>query len=330
MSAVPARVGDAGPPQQHAGAGPAPSRPGRSPRRAARARLQVFRVVVLVLTGAFFLIPLLAMLDFSTRVFGGPGRTGAAWRLLVTDPLLRGSIVTSLVLSLLTVVGMLVLLVPTLIWVRLRVQWLARTVEFLCLLPLTVPPLVVIVGLTNVTLWLSYLFGDTAYWLAFLYVVLVLPYAFRALDAGLAAIDVTTLAEAARSLGAGWGTVIVRVIVPNIKTALVSASFISIALVLGEYTFASLLNFETLQVAITQQSKSNAQESVAASFAAIAFAALLLVGLSFVSGGRRGGRTVSPAPGPAATGAGQPGSPQSSPSSPSPSSPSPSSPGEPR
>ncbi len=267
----------------------------RSPRRSARRRLQAFRVVVLALTGAFFVVPLLAMLDFSTRLLNADGRTWAAWKLLVTDPLLRDSILASLLLSLLTVLGMLVLLVPTLIWVRLRVRWLARPVEFLCLLPLTVPPLVVIVGLTNVTAWLSYLFGDTPNWLAFLYVVLVLPYAYRALDAGLAAIDVPTLAEAARSLGAGWFTVVVRVVVPNLTTALISASFISIALVLGEYTFASLLNFDTLQVAITQQSKSNAQEAVAASLAAILFAAVLLVGLSFVSGGRRGRRTVSTA-----------------------------------
>lgn len=258
--------------------------------RAGHVRLQVFRVVVLVVCGAFFLVPLLAMLDFSTRIYSGPGRTGAAWQLLIGDPILRGSILTSLTLSLLTVVGMLVLLVPTMIWVRLRVQWLARTIEFLCLLPLTVPPLVVIVGLKNVTGWLSYLFGDTPNWLAFLYVVLVLPYAYRALDAGLSGINVTTLAEAARSLGASWATVIIRIIVPNIKTALISASFISIALVLGEYTFASLLNFNTLQVSITQQGKSNAQESVAASLASILFAALLLVGLSFVSGGRRARR----------------------------------------
>ncbi len=255
--------------------------------RAGRVRLQVFRVVVLALCGVFFGVPLLAMLDFSTRIFSGSGRTGAAWGLLVADPVLRGAILTSLALSLFTVVGMLLLLVPTMIWVRLRVQWLARTIEFLCLLPLTVPPLVVIVGLKNVTAWLSYLFGDTPYWLAFLYVVLVLPYAYRALDAGLSGINVTTLAEAARSLGAGWGTVVVRVIVPNIRTALISASFISVALVLGEYTFASLLNFSTLQVSITQQGLSNAQEAVAASLASILFAALLLVGLSFVSGGRR-------------------------------------------
>jgi len=255
--------------------------------------LRVFRIVVLVACGLFFIVPLLAMLDFSTRIYTSEGRTGAAWKLLVTDPLLRGSIVTSLILSLLTVVAMLILLVPTMIWVRLRVPVMARTIEFLCLLPLTVPPLVIIVGLKNVTLWLNYLFGRTPIWLALLYVVLVLPYAYRALDAGLSAIDVNTLAEAARSLGAGWATVILKIIVPNIKTALISASFISIALVLGEYTFASLLNFDTLQKVIAQQGKANAQESVAASLAAILFAALLLIVLSFVSGGRRGKRAVA-------------------------------------
>ena len=263
---------------------------GGGPRRTG---LRVFRIVVLVACGLFFVVPLLAMLDFSTRIYTSDGRTGAAWKLLVTDPLLRGSIVTSLILSLLTVVAMLVLLVPTMIWVRLRVPVMARTIEFLCLLPLTVPPLVIIVGLKNVTLWLNYLFGRTPIWLALLYVVLVLPYAYRALDAGLSAIDVNTLAEAARSLGAGWVTVILKIIVPNIKTALISASFISIALVLGEYTFASLLNFDTLQKVIAQQGKANAQESVAASLAAILFAALLLIVLSFVSGGRRGKQAVA-------------------------------------
>jgi putative spermidine/putrescine transport system permease protein len=256
-------------------------------RRRAKARLTTFRVVVLVLVGLFFVVPLVSMLDFSTRSFRTGGRTGAAWAKLVTDPLLAGAIVTSLVLAVLTVVIMLVLLVPTMIWVRLRVPWAARPLEFLCLLPLTVPPLVIVVGLKNVVLWLNYFFGDTPYVLALLYVVLVLPYAYRALDAGLSAIDVTTLAEAARSLGAGWGTVIVRVVVPNLTTALLSAAFISIALVLGEFTFASLLNYDTLQVAINLQAKSDAQESVAASLASILFAAVLLVILSVVGGGRR-------------------------------------------
>ena len=117
--------------------------------------------------------------------------------------------------------------------------------------------------------------------------MLVLPYAYRSLDAALAAIDATTLAEAARSLGAGWFTVIARVIVPNVRTGMLSAAFISVALVLGEFVFSSLLNFQTLPVAIAYLGKQNAETSVAASLATILFASALLVLLSLLSRDRK-------------------------------------------
>ena len=84
----------------------------------------------------------------------------------------------------LTVVLMVVLLVPTMIWVRLRVPRATRLIEFLCLLPLTIPALVIVVGIANVYAWVTYLLGDSALTLTFAYVVLVLPYAYRAIDAG--------------------------------------------------------------------------------------------------------------------------------------------------
>lgn len=243
------------------------------------------RVVLLVLFAAFFFVPLLAMLDFSTRQNVGTGRTGAAWSALVNDPVLRQAITASVLLAVLTVVLMLVLLVPTMIWVRLRVPKASRLVEFLCLLPLTVPPLVIVVGITNVYAWVSYLFGDSPLTLTFAYVVLVLPYAYRSIDSALAAIDVTTLAEAARSLGAGWVTVITRIVVPNIGSGLLGAAFITVALVLGEYVFSSLLHFDTLPVEIALLGKSESHTSVAASLASLVFAFILLLLLTFV--GRR-------------------------------------------
>ena len=144
-----------------------------------------------------------------------------------------------------------------------------RTVEFVCLLPLTIPAIVLVVGLAPVYAWVTYFLGESSVWLCFAYVVLVLPYAYRALDAGLRAIDVKTLAEAARSLGASWFTVMWRVILPNIRTAVLLASFLSVALVLGEFTIASLLNRDNLQVAINLLGKRNASISIAVSFAAL-------------------------------------------------------------
>ena len=245
------------------------------------------RAAMLGLFALFFLVPLYAMLDFSTREVGG-GRTGTAWANLVQDPALTSAIITSLMLALLTVVGMLVLLLPTMIWVRLRIPKASRLVEFLCLLPLTIPALVIVVGMRNVYTWVNYLISDSALTLTFVYIVLVLPYAYRAIDASLASIDVVTLSEAARSLGAGWLTVMLRIVVPNIWSGLLGAAFISVALVLGEFTIASLTNYENLQVVINFLGKSDAKTSVAASLAALAFAFVLLLGLSYVGRGRRG------------------------------------------
>ena len=139
----------------------------------------------------------------------------------------------------------LVLLVPTMIWIRLRVQWLARTVEFLCLLPLTIPAIVLVVGLGSIYNRIQH-YELSALMLFWVYVILALPYAYRALSAGLTAIDVTTLSEAARSLGASWFTVIVRVIAPNMRQAILNALILTASLVLGEFTIAYLLLYDNL------------------------------------------------------------------------------------
>ena len=135
--------------------------------------------------------------------------------------------------------------------------------------------------------------------LTFVYVVLVLPFAYRSLATGLAAIDLETLAEAGRSLGCSWLGVIWRIVVPNIMGAIMSAALISVALVLGEFTISSLLNFDTLQVVINLLGKRDASVAVAVSLAALFLATALLFLLSFVDqGGRgrpRGGRMSSAA-----------------------------------
>ena len=248
---------------------------------------KVFRGLLCVLFGLFFLFPLYAMADFSTRNLIAGGRTLQAWKNLVADDALYQAIVISLLLAVFTVVLMLVILVPTMIWVRLRAPWAKGIVEFLCLLPLTIPALVIVVGLRNVYLWVTYFLGESALTLTFVYVVLVLPFAYRAIDAALSAIDLKTLSEAARSLGAGWLTTIGRVVVPNIWSGILSAAFISIAVVLGEYTIASLSGYQTLQVQIVLIGKSDGPTSVAASLATLVFGFVLLLVLALVTRGRR-------------------------------------------
>jgi len=248
---------------------------------------KLFRGLLWVMFGLFFLIPLYSMADFSTRNLIAGGRTLQAWKNLVQDNALYQAIVISLLLAVFTVVLMLVILVPTMIWVRLRTPWAKGIVEFLCLLPLTIPALVIVVGLRNVYLWVTYFLGESALTLTFVYVVLVLPFAYRALDAAMSAIDLKTLSEAARSLGAGWLTTIGRVVVPNIWSGILSAAFISIAVVLGEFTIASLSGYQTLQVQIVLIGKADGPTSVAASLATLLFGFVLLLALALVTRGRR-------------------------------------------
>jgi putative spermidine/putrescine transport system permease protein len=251
--------------------------------RSRRLKLQMFRATVFVVLGAFFLVPIGAMFEFSTRGNSDTApRTLDAWVNIVKAPDLIKAITASLELAVITSVAMLALLLPTMVWVRLRLPALHRAVEFLCLLPLTIPAIALVVGLAPLYRWMRINVSDSILILSFAYLILVLPYSYRALDAGLSAIDIKTLSEAARSLGAGWGTVMLRVIVPNMSSALLNACLLSVAVVLGEFTFANLLNFENLQVAIAYVGLVSAGTSIAVAVASLLFAFALLMILSFV------------------------------------------------
>ena len=259
-----------------------------------RRRLNVFRYIAFTVFGLFFAVPLLAMARFSLEGAKLGTWSLTAWRQIASFqnsgiPPLISSIEITLELALITCVIELALLVPTMIWIRLRVQWLARTVEILCLLPLTIPAIVLVVGLGPIYNRIQH-YSVSSLMLFWVYVILALPYAYRALAAGINAIDVTTLSEAARSLGASWFTVIVRVIAPNMRQAILNALLLTSALVLGEFTIAYLLLYNNLQEELYSISRTtpNAGVLFSTSFAALLFGFALLLILSFAGRRRRG------------------------------------------
>ena len=212
--------------------------------RAARARKQsIIKFVILFVTLAFLFVPLLAMLIFTLRHPLSGRWSAAPWIAIFTGngeslgadlTVLWQGIGTSLALSAVTVVIMLVLLVPTMVIVHIRSKVLERAIEWVATLPLTIPAIVLVVGLGPIYRWLSAdVLSTNPIWLCFAYVILVMPFAFRAIAVGLNSIDVKTLVEASRSLGASWPKVFFKVIIPNLWQSILSASFISIAVVLG-------------------------------------------------------------------------------------------------
>lgn len=248
--------------------------PGRSSHR----RGPTIRWLVLLLILGYLFLPLVAMVEFATR---GPNSTRTIDPFLAigsnSNQGLLDSIIVSLEIAALTVIGMIVLLVPTMAWTYLRVPRMRRVVEFVCLLPLAIPAVVLVVGIAPIYRIINLAVGGTPLTLAFIDIILVLPYAYRAIDGGMRSIDVNTLADAGRSLGAGWPRVMAQIILPNIRTGVLSASVLAVALVLGEYTISSLLSYHTLQVVIYLLGKRDASIAVAVSFASLVFVFVLLI-----------------------------------------------------
>jgi putative spermidine/putrescine transport system permease protein len=198
------------------------------------------------LGAAYFFIPLLATLEFSMRM-----RRGAysfdAYKVVLGDVRFQQTFGYSVLVAILTILLGVLIVVPAAYWIRLRMPYLRPIVEFITLLPLIIPAIVIVFGYirmygSNSPLPLLGSARGTDLLLIIGYATLALPYMYRAVDTGLRTIDVRTLTEAAQILGAGWATIIARIILPNVLIAVLSGAFLTFAIVIGEFTMASLLN----------------------------------------------------------------------------------------
>jgi putative spermidine/putrescine transport system permease protein len=204
--------------------------------------------IIFIIGALYFLIPLVATFIFS---LGQPIGDKAAppsfefYGTVLTSQLFWTSLGYSFVIGILTIVVSISLLMPTAYWVRLRVPRARPLVEFVTLLPFVIPPIILVFGLlqTFSQKWAPLThtdFGSNVLLVA-AYTVLSFPYMYRAIDTGLQATDIRSLTEAAQSLGAGWIRILLTVILPNLRVALLSGAFLTLAIVIGEYTIATFL-----------------------------------------------------------------------------------------
>ncbi|WP_329341400.1 ABC transporter permease subunit [Streptomyces sp. NBC_00663] len=264
------------------------------------ARLNLWRWGVFGLAGLYFLLPLAASVVFTVDV-PGQGLTVDAYTQIVATGGFGSSLMLSLELALATIAVVLLLMVPAMVALRLGAPKLRPVVEVVCSLPLVVPPIAFVAGIVTVLKWGPEHLSRTPLFQTFVaiqnpdfpvvlvlaYVVMALPFVYRALDAGLRAIDVPTLVEAARSCGASWPQALVQAVLPNLRGALLNASFLTLALVLGEFTVAQLLGFQPFAVWIVNVSGSQAQLSVAVSVMSLLVTWLLLLVLAGFGGRSR-------------------------------------------
>ena len=91
------------------------------------------------------LLPLIGTVEFSLRMRRGEYSLDA-YRSVLADPQFRETFGYSVVMALLTIVLGVLLVVPTAYWVRLRLPRLRPVIEFITLLPLVIPAIVVVFG----------------------------------------------------------------------------------------------------------------------------------------------------------------------------------------
>jgi putative spermidine/putrescine transport system permease protein len=235
-------------------------------------RLRLWRGAALLVAAAYFLLPLYAGLRFSFENDSG-GFSFYAMRAIPSQVGFTAAFWLSIRLAFVATVLVMVLMVPTATYVHLKLPKMRRVLDFVTILPIVIPPIVLILGVLDAApLWLR----ASPYLLSLVYVILALPFVYRSLDAGLSAIDLKTLVEASRSLGGKWLGTLWHVVLPNLRAALLSATVLTIALVLGEFTMASLDLWSTLPVWIYQFQQTDAHIATAVSMLSLIGTWLLL------------------------------------------------------
>jgi putative spermidine/putrescine transport system permease protein len=261
-----------------------------------RGRPRVWRVTIFVLATVFFIGPLAAAFKYSLQQDKG-GYGFANYGAILHNHEVRSPLVTSLEIAVVSAAIVILLMLPTVVWVRLKKPKATTVMEFTTLLPIVIPPVVMAAGIqqfeVNAPSWMLKYIDNPLWGLIPFYVVLAMPFTYRALDTGVRAIDLHTLVDASRNLGASWPSTLVRVVLPNIQTAALGAMFLTIALCLGEVVIATLLLYNTFPVEmVVLHTESQTGVSVALSMMTLGFTFLLLFVLSFLAQRRRGVRAA--------------------------------------
>jgi putative spermidine/putrescine transport system permease protein len=241
--------------------------------------------IVMIVGILYFFLPLVATFVFSLKARVGV-LSFKAYVNIFNDPQFVYNFSFSVIWAVLTIVVGILLFVPTAFLIRLKVPKARSAVEFITLLPFVVPAIVFVFGLVRTFSQPPLLIVNSPVLLIAAYTVLSMPYMYRAIDTGLRAIDVRTLTEAGQSLGAGWGSILFDIILPNIRVAILSGAFLSFAIVIGELVLAQYLAKPAFAPYMAYQIQQKAYEPAAMAIISFALTWAAMGIISLVGRGR--------------------------------------------
>jgi putative spermidine/putrescine transport system permease protein len=221
----------------------------------------------------YFFVPLYGTLDFSLRMQKGT-LSFEAYQIVLSDPRFLESFRYSVIMGIITVIFSVLLFLPTTYWIYLRLPKIKPAVEIITILPFVIPVIVYVFGLIRTfgrpPLQMTLTPFKTDILITAGYIVLSMPFMYRAIDVGMRTMDVRGLTEAAQSLGANWVQILVHVILPNMRIAILSGALICFAVVIGELILGDFLVRPALGPYMVQVGRDRAYEPAA--LAIISFA----------------------------------------------------------
>lgn len=245
--------------------------------------------IILILALIYLILPLLATIGFSlakvwSRTIFPDGYTFAWYRESVEDPRFQTTALRSLKVTIATSILSPLIVAPALIYVHLRAPKYKPWLEFLSIVPWALPG--VVLALAMIRAYISPYNLNRPFLLVMTYVLISLPFMFRAIDAGLSAVNARSLVEAAHVLGAGWIDVTRRVLIPNIMSGILSGILLVSAVASGEFALANLMvgyGWKTFPIYQAQAQSEDGRIGSALAVMGLAFTFLLSVALIFLT-----------------------------------------------
>ncbi|HKJ37714.1 MAG TPA: ABC transporter permease subunit [Anaerolineales bacterium] len=192
----------------------------------------------------YFFVPLYGTFDFSLRMERGV-LGFKAYELVFADPRFWQGFRYSFTMAIITIVISVSIFVPTVYWMYLKIPKARPIMDVITILPFIIPGIVLVFGLIRTfsrpPFQLTLRSWTTDILMVAGYIIISMPYMFRAIDVGMRSIDVRTLTEAAQSLGSSWFEVLKDIIIPNLRLAILGGALISFATVMGELILADFL-----------------------------------------------------------------------------------------
>jgi putative spermidine/putrescine transport system permease protein len=247
-----------------------------------------WRSVLLALFVIFMIVPVIATAMFSVairwdRTIWPEGFTFAWWIKVTSRSAFHHALYNSFFVAAATVIISVVLMTPTAYLANTKLPRAKVWLDLLSMVPFGMPGVVLALGLLQLYSRVPLPLVNTANILIASYLVLTLPFMYRAVMNALESIDARTLREAAQSLGANPWLVFLRVILPNVLPGVVNGSLLVFSAVFAEFTLANLLigtRFKTFPIYLVEFTRFDARQ--ASALAVISFLVAWIVSLAIL------------------------------------------------